>query len=216
MKKKITVAVLVALCFISIILSGFFIIHNCQSDKYTLENIHNEYISDDKTVVAVVNDAVITRQELCLVKYSYQANDPLEQAVEQKAIVRLAEADGFSLSQSDINNEIDYINEQYEKLNLPDNEENNAFYDNLIKEHLDMTISIKYKYNIQKQIMRQNFNSTNEAINEKYEEYKVIYKEWEDGDKEDSLLYKKIWSLREEIAEDYIQYRIKELDIVIY
>ncbi|WP_294905574.1 hypothetical protein [uncultured Eubacterium sp.] len=75
----------------------------------------------------------------------------------------MAEDDGFLISQSDINNEIDYINEQYEKLNLPDNEENNAFYDNLIKEHLDMTISIKYT--IQKQIMRQNFNSTNEAIN---------------------------------------------------
>lgn len=216
MKKKIIFVVFVMLCLACIIFSGFFIVHNYESDKYMLKNIHNEYISNDETVVAVVNDAIITSQELCLVKYSYQVNNALEQAVEQKAIVQLAEVDGFSLSQSDINNEIDYINEQYEKLNLPDNEDNNAFYDNLIKEHLDMTISIKYKYYIQKQIMRQNFNSTNEAINEKYEEYKIIYKEWEDGDKEDSLLYEKIWSLREEIAEDYIQYRIKELDIVIY
>ena len=54
------------------------------------------------------------------------------------------------------------------------------------------------------------------AINEKYEKYKSIYKEWEDGGKENSKLYKKIWSLREEIAQDYIDYRIDQIQIEKY
>lgn len=114
------------------------------------------------------------------------------------------------------NKEIEYITTQYEKLNLPDNEENNAFCDALIKEHLEMTTSVKYQYHIQKQIMRQSFSSDNKAINEKYEKYKSIYKEWEDGGKENSKLYKKIWSLREEIAQDYIDYRIDQIQIEKY
>lgn len=76
-----------------------------------------------------------------------------------------------------------------------------------------MTTSVKYQYHIQKQIMRQSFSSDNKAINEKYEKYKSIYKEWEDGGKENSKLYKKIWSLREEIAQDYIDYRIDQIQI---
>ena len=45
---------------------------------------------------------------------------------------------------------------------------------------------------------------------------KSIYKEWEDGGKENSKLYKKIWSLREEIAQDYIDYRIDQIQIEKY
>ena len=216
MKRKIIIVVLVLLCFVSIILGVYFIVHNNSSDKYTLESIRYEYLNSDRKVVAAVNDVDITNKELCLIQYSSHTNKPLEKAIEQKAIVQLAEADGFSLSESEENKEIEYITTQYEKLNLPDNEENNAFCDALIKEHLEMTTSVKYQYHIQKQIMRQSFSSDNKAINEKYEKYKSIYKEWEDGGKENSKLYKKIWSLREEIAQDYIDYRIDQIQIEKY
>ena len=209
MKRKIIIVVLVLLCFVSIILGVYFIVHNNSSDKYTLESIRYEYLNSDRKVVAAVNDVDITNKELCLIQYSSHTNKPLEKAIEQKAIVQLAEADSFSLSESEENKEIEYITTQYEKLNLPDNEENNAFCDALIKEHLEMTTSVKYQYHIQKQIMRQSFSSDNKAINEKYEKYKSIYKEWEDGGKENSKLYKKIWSLREEIAQEYIQKRME-------
>ena len=53
-------------------------------------------------------------------------------------------------------------------------------------------------------------------LHEKYEKYKSIYKEWEDGGKENSKLYKKICSLREEIAQEYIQKRIEQLQIKKY
>lgn len=79
-----------------------------------------------------------------------------------------------------------------------------------------MTTSVKYQYHIQKQIMRQSFSSDNKAINEKYEKYKSIYKEWEDGGKENSKLYKQIWNLREKIAQEYIQKRIEQLQIKKY
>ena len=197
MKRKIIIVVLVLLCFVSIILGVYFIVHNNSSDKYTLESIRYEYLNSDRKVVAAVNDVDITNKELCLIQYSSHTNKPLEKAIEQKAIVQLAEADSFSLSESEENKEIEYITTQYEKLNLPDNEENNAFCDALIKEHLEMTTSVKYQYHIQKQIMS-------------------IYKEWEDGGKENSKLYKKIWSLREEIAQDYIDYRIDQIQIEKY
>lgn len=216
MKRKIIIVVLVLLCFVSIILGVYFIVHNNSSDKYTLESIRYEYLNSDRKVVAAVNDVDITNKELCLIQYSSHTNKTLEKAIEQKAIVQLAEADSFSLSESEENKEIEYITTQYEKLNLPDNEENNAFCDALIKEHLEMTTSVKYQYHIQKQIMRQSFSSDNKAINEKYEKYKSIYKEWEDGGKENSKLYKKIWSLREEIAQDYIDYRIDQIQIEKY
>ena len=51
---------------------------------------------------------------------------------------------------------------------------------------------------------------------EKYEKYKSIYKEWEDEGKGNSKLYEKMWSLREEIAQDYIDYRIDQLQIKKY
>lgn len=216
MKRKIIIVVLVLLCFVSIILGVYFIVHNNSSDKYTLENIHYEYLNSDRKVVAAVNDVDITNKELCLIQYSSHTNKPLEKAIEQKAIVQLAEADGFSLSESEKNKEIEYITTQYEKLNLPDNEENNAFCDDLIKEHLEMTTSVKYQYHIQKQIMRQSFSSDNKAINEKYEKYRAVYREWEDGGKENTKLYDEIWSLREEIAQDYINYRIDQIQIEKY
>ena len=143
MKRRIIIVVLVLLCFVSIILGVYFIVHNNSSDKYTLESIRYEYLNSDRKVVAAVNDVDITNKELCLIQYSSHTNKPLEKAIEQKAIVQLAEADSFSLSESEENKEIEYITTQYEKLNLPDNEENNAFCDALIKEHLEMTTSVK-------------------------------------------------------------------------
>lgn len=46
--------------------------------------------------------------------------------------------------------------------------------------------------------------------------YKSLYNEWEDGGKENSKLYKKIWSMREKIAQDYIDYNIKQFQIKKY
>lgn len=79
-----------------------------------------------------------------------------------------------------------------------------------------MVISIKYQSYIEKQILHQEFSCDDKTINEKYEKYKAIYKEWEVGGKENSKLYDKIWSLREEIAQDYIDYRIEQFQIKKY
>ena len=56
MKRKIIIVVLVLLCFVSIILGVYFIVHNNSSDKYTLESIRYEYLNSDRKVVAAVND----------------------------------------------------------------------------------------------------------------------------------------------------------------
>lgn len=215
MKKKIIVifAIIIAICFLTGILG---VVHNTQSEKYTIENISSEYFQSDGSTIATVNDENITSKDICLIKYSYHTKDALNQAIEQKAIIQLANDDGFSLSQSDIEKEINYIDGVYEKLNLPENEDNIAFREDLKRNHLEMATSIKYQSYIEKQISHQEFSCDNEAINEKYEKYKVVYKEWEDEGKENSKLYKKMWSLREEIAQDYIDYRIDQFQIKKY
>lgn len=216
MKKKFLLAIAILICSIVIILGIYFIFQNSNSNKYTLENIHNEYLNAEEKVVATVNDVDITKKELYLIQYSSHASRPLEKAIEQKTIIQLAENEGFSLSQTEINKETDYITNQYEKLNLPDNEENNEFCEDLKKEHLEMCTAVQYKYEIQQQIMRQSFKCDNDDINKKYEKYKDVYKEWEDGNKESSRLYSKVWSLREEIAQDYIDYRTEHFQIEKY
>ena len=128
----------------------------------------------------------------------------------------MANDDGFSLNQSDLEKEINYIDGVCEKLNLPENEDNIAFKEDLKRNHLEMATSIKYQSYIEKQISHQKFSCDNEVINEKYEKYKVVYKEWEDEGKGNSKLYEKMWSLREEIAQDYIDYRIDQLQIKKY
>lgn len=216
MKKKFLIAIAIFICIIGIILGIYFIAQNSNLDKYALENIHNEYLNADEKVVATVNNVDITNKELCLIQYSSHTNKPLEKAIEQKAIIQLAEDDGFSLSKADKNKEIDYITNQYEKLNLPDNEENNAFCEDLKKEHLDMSTAVQYQYEIQQQILSQSFKCDNDDINKKYEKYKEVYKEWVDGGKDSSRLYSKVWSLREEIAQDYIDYRTENFQIEKY
>lgn len=216
MKKKFLIAIAISICIIGIILGIYFIVQNSSSSKYTLENIHKEYLNADEKVVATVNNVDITNKELCLIQYSSHTNKPLEKAIEQKAIIQLAEDDGFSLSKADKNKEIDYITNQYEKLNLPDNEENNAFCEDLKKEHLDMSTAVQYQYEIQQQILSQSFKCDNDDINKKYEKYKEVYKEWVDGGKDSSRLYSKAWSLREEIAQDYIDYRTENFQIEKY
>lgn len=213
MKKKAVVVVFVMLGLVSIILGTVFTVYNSQSDKYTLENIYNAYMKADEMVVATVNDVNITNKELSLIQYSYGTSKPIDRAIEQQALNQLAEKDGFSLSQSEINKEVDYITERYKSLNLPDNAENRAFYNALVKEHLAMTTSIRYQYSVQKQIMHQNFYCDNQDINEKYEKYKTLYQEWEDGGKENTVLYDEIWSLREEITQEYIDHRISQFKI---
>ncbi len=216
MKKKFLIAIPIFICIIGIIFGIYFIVQNSASSKYTLENIHKEYLNADEKVVATVNNVDITNKELCLIQYSSHTNKPLEKAIEQKAIIQLAEDDGFSLSKADKNKEIDYITNQYEKLNLPDNEENNAFCEDLKKEHLDMSTAVQYQYEIQQQILSQSFKCDNDDINKKYEKYKEVYKEWVDGGKNSSRLYSKVWTLREEIAQDYIDYRTENFQIEKY
>lgn len=215
MKKKIIVisAIIIAICFLTVILG---IVHNTQSEKYTIENISSEYFQSDGSTIATVNDENITSKDICLIKYSYHTKDALNQAIEQKAIIQLANDDGFSLNQSVLEKEINYIDGVCEKLNLPENEDNIAFKEDLKRNHLEMATSIKYQSYIEKQISHQEFSCDNEAINEKYEKYKVVYKEWEDEGKGNSKLYEKMWSLREEIAQDYIDYRIDQLQIKKY
>lgn len=213
MKKKAVIVIFVMLGLVGIILGAVFAVYNSQSDKYTLENTYNAYMKADETVVATVNDVNITAKELSLIQYSYGTSKPVDRAIEQQTLNQLAEKDGFSLSQSEINKEIDYITERYKSLNLPDNAENRAFCDALVKEHLAMTTSIRYQDSVQQQIMRQNFYCDDQDINEKYEKYKTLYQKWEDGGKENTVLYDKIWSLREEIAQEYIDYRISQFKI---
>lgn len=216
MKRKIIIVVLVLLCFVSIILGVYFIVHNNSSDKYTLESIRYEYLNSDRKVVAAVNDVDITNKEVSLVKYSYHTKNALDKAIEQKAIVQLANTDGYKLSETDLEKERDYINNTYEKLNLPDNEKNQIFKEDLIKNHLEMVTSIKYQNQIKMLILHQEFCCDDELINKEYEEYKTLYNEWEADGKESSKLYKQICNLREKIAQEYIQKRIEQLQIKKY
>ena len=54
------------------------------------------------TIVATVNDNNITNREVSLVKYSYHTKNALDKAIEQKAIVQLANTDGYKLSETDL------------------------------------------------------------------------------------------------------------------
>lgn len=215
--KKRTIIFLAITTLIFVIFGILIIVHNTHTDKrYQIENISNEYFQSDDTVVATVNDNNITNREVSLVKYSYHTKDALNQAIEQKAIIQLANDDGFSLSQSDIEKEINYIDGVYEKLNLPENEDNIAFREDLKRNHLEMATSIKYQSYIEKKISHQEFCCDDELINKEYEEYKTLYNEWEAGGKKSSKLYKQIRNLREKIAQEYIQKRIEQLQIKKY
>lgn len=215
--KKRTIIFLTITTLICVIFGILIIVHNTHTDKrYQIENISNEYFQSDDAVVATVNDNNITNREVSLVKYSYHTKNALDKAIEQKAIIQLANDDGFSLSQSDIEKEINYIDGVYEKLNLPENEDNIAFREDLKRNHLEMATSIKYQSYIEKKISHQEFCCDDELINKEYEEYKTLYNEWETDGKESSKLYKQIWNLREKIAQEYIQKRIEQLQIKKY
>lgn len=215
--KKRTIIFLTITTLICIIFGILIIVHNTHTDKrYQIENISNEYFQSDDTVVATVNDNNITNKEVSLVKYSYHTKNALDKAIEQKAIVQLANTDGYKLSETDLEKERDYINNTYEKLNLPDNEKNQMFKEDLIKNHLEMVTSIKYQNQIKMLILHQEFCCDDELINKEYEEYKTLYNEWEAGGKESSKLYKQICNLREKIAQEYIQKRIEQLQINKY
>lgn len=215
--KKRTIIFLTITTLICVIFGILIIVHNTHTDKrYQIENISNEYFQSDDTVVATVNDNNITNREVSLAKYSYHTKNALDKAIEQKAIVQLANTDGYKLSKTDLEKERDYINNTYEKLNLPDNEKNQMFKEDLIKNHLEMVTSIKYQNQIKMLILHQEFCCDDELINKEYEEYKTLYNEWEAGGKESSKLYKQIWNLREKIAQEYIQKRIEQLQIKKY
>lgn len=215
--KKRTIIFLTITTLICVIFGILIIVHNTHTDKrYQYENISNEYFQSDDAVVATVNDNNITNREVSLVKYSYHTKNALDKAIQQKAIVQLANTDGYKLSETDLEKERDYINNTYEKLNLPDNEKNQMFKEDLIKNHLEMVTSIKYQNQIKLLILHQEFCYDDELINKEYEEYKTLYNEWETGGKESSKLYKQIWNLREKIAQDYIDYRIDQFQIKKY
>lgn len=207
-KKSVIIATaLIAVC----LFAGILIIHNTQSkNEYTLESIHNEYAQVDNSIVATVNGADITSKQVCLVKYSYHTNNAVNKAIEQTAIVQLAKQSGFSLNKSDLDKETKYIESAYESLNLPNSEDNLKFKEELKRNHLEMATSIKFQEQIKTQISEQSFSCDNEKINKKYDKYKKVYNEWENGGKESKRLYNKAWSLREDIAQDYIDYMIKQ------
>lgn len=207
-KKSVIIATaLIAVC----LFAGILIIHNTQSkNEYTLESTHNEYAQVDNSIVATVNGADITSKQVCLVKYSYHTNNAVDKAIEQTAIVQLAKQSGFSLNKSDLDKETKYIESAYESLNLPNSEDNLKFKEELKRNHLEMATSIKFQEQIRTQISEQSFSCDNEKINKKYDKYKNVYNEWENGGKESKRLYNKAWSLREVIAQDYIDYMIKQ------
>lgn len=218
MKKKTKIIIVTTvLIFIFVIISGIIIYEKSNSpEQYYLENIIEEYSSLDEKVVAKVNDEPITNKDLCLIKYSCRPQNPVKEAIRQKSIALLAEEDGFSLSQEKIDKEVKYIDKAYDKLNLPETEQNIAFKSDLRNNHLEMSTSISYEAYIEKQILDQEFETSNKKINKKYEKFKSLYKKWEDTDKKDSKLFKKIWLLIDEIAQDYIEYRTKEFQIEKY
>ena len=210
MKNKKSVIIATALTAVCLF-AGILIIHNTQSkNEYTLESIHNEYVQSDNSIVATVNGADITSKQVCLVKYSYHTNNAVDKAIEQTAIVQLAKQNGFSLNKSDLDKETKYIESAYESLNLPNSEDNLKFKEELKRNHLEMATSIKFQEEIKAQISEQRFSCDNEKINKKYDKFKEIYNEWENGGKESKRLYNKAWSLRENIAQDYIDCMIKQ------
>lgn len=217
MKKKIKIIILTIIVILSCITTIILIyVKNNSPEKYYLENIITEYADLNESVVAKVNDEPITNKDLCLIKYSFHTQNPIKEAIEQKAIAHLANEDGFALSQEEIDKEIKYIDKAYDNLNLPDTKQNIVFKSDLRNNHLEMSISVNYEAYIKKQILNQEFETSNKEINKKYEKFKSLYKKWEDSDKKDSKLFKKIWLLMDEITEDYIDYRIKEIKIEKY
>lgn len=213
-KRKTVIITLFSLfCLCGIIFTAIIASHNNQTDKYTLENTYNTYLKSDNATVAIVDNTEITNKQLKLIQYSYKTSKPLDTAIKQTAIVRLAKADGFSLSESDLKKETDYIGKAYKELNIPESEENIAFKNDLEKNHLEMALSIKYQSHIKEQIFNQKFYCDDEEINKSYEKYKAVYKDWTDGGKNNSALYKRAYNQREKIVQDYIDYRIARLEI---
>ena len=66
---------------------------------------------------------------------------------------------------------------------------------------------------LDKNILNQKFYCDDEEINKSYEKYKAVYKDWTDGGKNNSALYKRAYNQREKIVQDYIDYRIARLEI---
>lgn len=212
-KKKIivfSIITVILLCAGSVILIAA---SDDTAENYTLEFIYEEYLSADGSVIATVNGEAVTNKDLCIIKYLYHPSNALNQAIEQKAIAELAKSDGFSLDGAEAAKELSYIDERYETLNLPENEQNNEFKEALRINYTELVISKGYEAYIETQILRQEFSCDNKRINKKYEKYKSMYAKWENGDKADFKLYAKIWDLRETIAQDYIKYESKQIQV---
>lgn len=215
-KKKIIILSIIAivlLCAVSVILIAG---RDDSAENYTLEFIYEEYLSADDSVVAAVNGEAITNKDLCIIKYLYRPSNAVDQAIEQKVLLELAKSAGFSLDRTESDKEISYIDERYGSLNLPENEQNAEFKEALRKNYMELVTGKGLEAYIETQILHQEFSCDNKRINKKYEKYKSMYEKWEDGGKADFKLYDKIWNLRKEIAQDYIAYQSKQVQIEKY
>lgn len=216
MKKKYT-ALAAVILFVLCAAAGIIVfMQKSESINYTIDNAYEEYSAAPDSIAAAVNDELITEKYLCLVKYSYGTARAADNAIYQKKTVILAETDHFSLSRSEINKEKDYISQIYESLNLQDSDENAAFQEALLQEHLDMATSIRYAGEIERKIMNREFETDNEKISKKYEKYNTLTEKWEKSGKENFVLYSKIRSLREDIAQEYIDYKTAQFNIEEY
>lgn len=219
-KTKILIGLAFLISIISIVLTVTVYIYNHtevkNTEEYHLENIYKDYMELDEEVVATVNGEPITNKDLLIVKYLNRPRNVIKEAISQKSIIILAQSEGFSLSKSEIDNEVKYITEDYYRLNLPETEENIKFKNHLIRNYLEICTAIRYKGHIERQIMDNEFQTDNKTINKKCEKFTRLFTKWENSDKPNSRLFRRIWLLADEIVEDYIDYRIKEFPIEKY
>ena len=205
-RKQIICSTLLALL---LIVFTILVINSHNNSPHTVESIYDEYNSEKEEIIATIDDVPIPSKEVCLIKYFYNDNDALDKTVEHKTVLKVAENDGFSLSESDLEYEKNYIKQRYENSSINDN----SFYMDFERCYIEMVTVLRYKGYVEKLIQSQEFETDNSIIMEKYNQYKDMYTEWESGNKEDNNLYKEIWLLREEIAQGYIDYQSQKISV---
>lgn len=208
-KKKTLVLGLTA--FVIIFVSALFVVQNSENEFYTLSEIRNEYVNLDDSKVASVGGEEITQRDLCIIKYLYYKKDCVDLAVRQKSVSILAEKDGFSLSPQEEYQNKKYVCNNYEKLNLPENKINQAFKEDLIENSLNLSLYYEYITNIIIKINNGEFEYNDKKNSFKYDLFNYLNKQ--NDEEKLKIPYTVRIKLAENLALDYIDYKIEEYEI---
>lgn len=211
MKIKKKTFVLALTDFVIIFVSALFVVQNSKNEFYTLSEIRNEYVNLDDSKVASVGGEEITQRDLCIIKYLYYKKDCVDLAVRQKSVSILAEKDGFSLSPQEEYQNKKYVCNNYEKLNLPENKINQAFKEDLIENSLNLSLYYEYITHIMIKINNGEFEYNDKKYSFKYDLFNYLNKQ--NDEEKLKIPYTVRIKIAENLALDYIDYKIEEYDI---